>query len=91
VAIGIECATATLALLVPAAAFDLLVLGAQVGVLASGGGVGGLDQSGAEIRVALVGLARAALARGLVVARAKLRPARGVPVRREAAHVRSEL
>ena len=49
--------------LVSAAAFDLLVLGAQVGVLGADGGVGGLDQRGAAgsglpLRVVLIGACR---------------------------------
>jgi hypothetical protein len=55
-------------LLVAAAAFDLLVLGAQVGVLGACGSVGGLDQRGAQVRVAFAGLAGAALAAGFVIA-----------------------
>ena len=78
-------------LVVPLAALDPLVLGAEVGVLGVGGGVGGLDQHGAQVLVGLAGAAGAALAGGLVVAETDRRPAGGMPVRGEAAHVRAEL
>ena len=77
--------------LVSSAAFDLLILRAQIGVFGADRRVGGLDERCPQVRVAVAGPARFALAGGLVVAGANRCPARGVAIGREAAHVWAEL
>ena len=67
------------------------VLGGEVGVLAAVGALGALDQRLTEPLGALARLARAALARGLVVARAHAGPGREVLGRREGGHVAAGL
>lgn len=74
-----------------AAASDLLVLRAQVGIPGADRRVGGLDERGLQVRIAVAGSARFALSGGLVVAGANRCPARGVAIGREAAHVWAEL
>src|SRR5206468_7092046 len=63
----------------------------QVGLAATGGRPGALDQHLAQPAVALGGLAGAALAAGEVVARAAARPRRQVPSGGEGAHVGTDL
>lgn len=74
-----------------AAAFDLLVLGAQVRVLGAGGGVGGFDQGSAQVWVTLAGASGRAFASGFVVAGTDRDPAGGVAVGGKVAHVGAEL
>src|SRR6266498_3934911 len=76
---------------VAAAAADLPVVGGEVGVLAAGGGAGGLGQRLAQPAVAVAGLAGAASAAGGVEAGADGRPGDEVLGASEDAHVEAAL
>ena len=87
----IEWPTATAALAGPRRPRMPVVVGREVGVLGAAGGLGGLDQGGAQPLGAVAGASGAVFAGGLVVAGAHAGPRGEVPGGREAGHVGADL